>query len=525
MALAIYKISYIRSDPGMSTSTQRGKRWALAAGCKEAAEAAAEVMSTGGNVVDAAIAGSAVQCVAQPHAVALGGDLFALVRLGDGPVQAVNATGFSPAAATMERYRNLGHRTVPLAGPLSVQVPGLVAGWDRMIQRWGSKTLAELLTPAIDLATNGVRIGPLLRTKIEESKPRCSDQHGWSDVFLRDGRVPEIGDRLVQNGLARTLRTIAQHGARGFYEGWIANDIARTVREAGGLLDEADLAAAATCAEVVAPLTIRWRGLDVITQPPVSQGVVLLRALLLLSDKRSDATAAAAALARAFAERLATLGDGPEARSRAEAMLAGMVPATRSQSQAHAETDTTTLAIMDDAGNGVALINSVFNDFGCGVVGRESGVLLNNRLTAFFLDESHPNRLLPRRRTMHTLHSVMVSDAEGLRLVGGSPGGDLQPQVNLQVLLHLDAGSALEEAVTAPRWALADGTHPLKRAPGDLLLMEPGLSPELIETFKAAGYRMEGTGSIGSAKWVQRGVTDELIACADDRREGVALAN
>ena len=203
-------------------------------------------------------------------------------------------------------------------------------------------------------------------------------------------------------------------------------DLERTVRDAGGLLSAEDLDSVA--AEVTQPLSTRFQRLHVHTQPPVSQGVVLLRTLDLMDrarDPRGEALwpHTASALRQAFAERLALLGDGADRRQRAEAMLRGTVALPPDiATQAHEGRETTTLVVSDREGNTAALIQSVFADFGSGVVGRDSGVLLNNRLSAFFLDPMHPNGLLPGRRTMHTLHNFIAVDEDGLvRFAGGSP--------------------------------------------------------------------------------------------------------
>ena len=287
-------------------------------------------------------------------------------------------------------------------------------------------------------------------------------------------------------------------------------------------------------------LTTRYRGLEVASQPPITQGVVLLRALGLLQQLAPEpkrmtpaafAVAAARALRRAFDERLAILRDGPEARAQAEAILAGRAEALGLPhfEFAGAADNTTKLSVMDGDGNGVAMIQSVYAELGSGVVGEETGVLMNNRMIAFFLDPARANHLAPGRRTMHTLHTFMAADEHGLKWIGGSPGGDNQPQVNLQVLTRiLDFGEAPGEAVAAPRWSLVPGTKPKDIAiqvPG--IECEKGVSPELQRAFAAAGFPVTEKPSLraGSSKIVGRGVTPgPLAAFADWRREGDVAA-
>ena len=515
-----------------------GERFAVSSGCAEATAAALDCLQRGGNVVDAALAGSAVLCVVLPHAVTIGGDLFALVKLGDRPIEAVNASGAAPRGASIEAFAARGLDLVPVSGPLSIQTPGLVAGWQAMAERWASRPLGELLASAIAHARDGFRVGARLAMFVAEAEPSFRDIAGWRDSFAPGGRALRTGDRFVQEALARTLERIAAEGARGFYAGPVARDMARSVQDAGGFLSQQDLAAAR--ADVAAPLSLRYRDVEVSTQPPISQGAILLRALGLLMHSAPEPkrigepelwARAAHALRQAFDERLALLGDGPDALRRAQDMLAGRSAASRPARGAFARvgSETTTLSVMDASGNAVSMIQSVFADLGSGVVARESGVLFNNRLSAFFLDESHPNYLAPGRRTMHTLHSFIARDADGLAWVGGSPGGDSQPQVNLQLLVRLvDLGEAPSRAVAAPRWAITPGTAPsdLAAARGDGVKCEPGLDPEIIRALSGAGFApaYQDSANLGSAKLVGRGAGPGALAAWSDRRRDGAVA-
>ena len=515
-----------------------GERFAVSAGCPEATAAALDCLRAGGNVVDAALAGSAVLCVVLPHAVTIGGDLFGLVKLGDQPIAAVNAAGAAPRAGSIAAYAARGHKLVPVAGPLSIQTPGLVAGWQSMAERWASRPLAELLAPATGYARNGFQVGARLARLIAEVRASYWDIAGWRDTFAPGGRMLEAGDRFVQAGLARTLERIAAEGARGFYSGAVARDMARSVQDAGGFLSEEDLEAVK--ADIGAPLSLRYREVEVLTQPPISQGAILLRALGLLMQTAPDPrrieecefwSHAARALRQAFDERLALLGDGPDAVRRANDMLAGRAAARRpAQAFARVGSETTTLSILDASGNAVSIILSVFADLGSGVVARESGVLFNNRLSAFFLHPAHPNHLAPGRRTMHTLHSFIARDAKGMAWVGGSPGGDNQPQVNLQVLARLiDLAQSPAAAVAAPRWAITPGTAPfdIATASGEGVNCEPGLPQATLAALAAAGFTpaLQPRANIGSAKLVGRGAEPgSLAAWADRRREGAVAA-
>lgn len=514
-----------------------GEAFAISAGCPEASVAARSMIEHGGNVVDAALAGAAVLCVAMPQAVSIGGDLFGLVRQRDGQCFAINASGGAPAAATVAHFRGLGLERIPEDGPLSIQAPGLVAGFEAIRERWASRPRAALWDPAIALARDGVTVGPRLAGFLAENEAKLAVARDGLAAFSVDGRLARAGDLLVQDRLARTLAGIADAGAAGFYHGPVAADIAATVGDAGGLLSAADLAAVRP--EIGPPLRASFRGLTVATQAPVSQGVVLLRALKLLEASQAhDAAmrdpgaywlAAAEAFSRAFRERLALLGDGPQARQRAQAMLDGAAPQTEAEPWAVPGRDTTTIVVADGAGAVASLILSVFADLGSGVVARDSGVLLNNRLSGFFLDERHANGLAPGRQTMTTLHSVIATDPSGLILAGGSPGGDHQPQVNLQILARMvDMGQTLAEAAGRSRWALVPGTIPadLARRPRPEILAEAGLEQTSLDAFASAGLAIaQGHAMIGSAKFVQRNPSSSMLeAVADGRRDGAVDA-
>lgn len=514
-----------------------GERFAISSGCPEASLAARSMLEGGGNVIDAALAGAAVLCVAMPQAVSIGGDLFGLVRESGGECHAINASGGAPAAATLNHFGALGLSLIPVDGPLSIQTPGLVAGFEAIRERWATRPRAALLAPAIMYTREGIVVGARLAGFLAENEAKLAVAPEWLATYSVGGRLAQAGDRLVQERLARTLSRIASEGAAGFCRGPVARDIAATVHDAGGLLSEADLAAVR--ANIGRPLCGSFRALSVATQPPVSQGVVLLRALGLLQgshasavareDPRAYWVAAARALERAFRERLALLGDGANARRRAQAVLDGAAPGTDDPRLAQVGRDTTTIVVADREGRVASLILSVFADLGSGVVGRESGVQLNNRLSGFFLDERHPNGLAPGRQTMSTLHSLIATDEAGLIIAGGSPGGDHQPQVNLQVLARLiDRGQPLAQAAAEPRWAVVPGTNPaeLARHPRPEILAEPGLEGAILHAFADAGLAIaRDDATIGSAKFVRRDPTSCLLeAVADGRRDGAAVA-
>lgn len=512
-----------------------GERFAVASGCRHATSIASDVMAQGGTVFDAALAGSAALCVTLPHSVSIGGDLFALLQTpGTGPVS-LSATGAAPRRATVAEYRSRGHSAVPVRGALSIQIPGLAAGWEAMASRWASWPLARLLEPAIALASKGFPAGARLARLSQELDAECSRHPGWRAAYVPDGRhIPE-GGLLRQPRLAAALERLAQHGARGFYEGPVADDIVASVGRAGGLIDHADLASVA--ATIGPALKVRIGGAEIATQPPISQGVVLLCALRRFHARMAEAgnpaerlwSDAARALRSAFAERTRLLGDRPDSFELAQRMIDGRLQGSGGSSALASDgSETTTIAVIDADGNAASLILSIFADFGSGIVTDETGILLNNRLSGFFLDEAHPNGLMPGKRAMHTLHSVIVNGEAGTLMAGASPGGHAQPQVNLQVLSRaLFDGDPLSRAAAAPRWMLIPDPP---AGQGDRsapeIQCEPDLPPDVIAQFGEAGFRTRrmGRADIGSAKWVARAPDRRLLAVCDTRRDAAVEA-
>ena len=215
----------------------------MVSGCRYATATAADVLAQGGTGIDAALAGSAVLCVTLPHSVSIGGDLFALIKIKGHPqITAVNSTGAAPRRASTASYRARGLETVPVRGPLSIQTPGLVAGWEVMSERWATWPLARLLEPAVALAQEGFGIGARLARLSSALASTCSEHRGWRETYLPGGNAVPEGALLKQERLAKALALIARDGPQSFYRGAIADDIVSSLARAGGLIDKEDLA-------------------------------------------------------------------------------------------------------------------------------------------------------------------------------------------------------------------------------------------------------------------------------------------
>ena len=519
--------------PIQTYQSASGAHVAVAAGSPNVVEAARQVLDEGGNVVDAATAAAAAACVVMPHMTGLGGDLFALVAMAGQPVVSLNSTGAAPMAASIDAYRNLGLTMVPDHGGLAVQSPGAAWGLEVLAEKWGTRSLADLLVPAMRYARDGFAISHRLAGAISDRFPALQHQLGWREVYAPNGLPIAAGSILRQERLGESLAVLASEGARGFAASWVGEDIADVVRQDGGLLTHEDIMRVRP--EVGEPLHCRFQGYDIYTQPPVSQGFILLRALSLLERQQPSLhewwPRAAEALAQAFGERLDYLRDDADSYRAAMSLLsADPVPRAEFPSvSAFSGGNTTALAVMDAEGNAASVILSLFDVFGSGVTGRRSGIVMNNRLSGFFLDGRYANSLAPGRRSMHTLHSY-IAQKEGVSYwAGGSPGADVQPQANLHVLLQLLAqGVAPAEAVSAPRWVVTPGTAPKDQAVGQpfALNIEPGLPADTLAALRGLNCVMHDlpAATLGSSKLVGRMPDGTVGAWTDCRREGAAYA-
>ena len=409
-----------------------------------------EALRAGGNAYDAALAVSAALPVVQPHMNGLGSDFFAVVRDGSSST-AINSNGPAGHLVDASAFRRRGLRRIPARGALSaITVPGLVAAWS-FLSHHGQLRWKENVAPAVRLARRGFRASPSLA--------RAARSVRWADEDFRllYGDVT-AGALLRQPAMARTLTSVAQDEGHGFYHGALARRICRDLKAKGGLLETSDLEAFSP--RVEPPLRVRYRQYSVETNPPPSQGAAALIWLNLLA-RRDLSSMSEVEYVRllertmhvAYAYRASCIGDPdwlpfPKALlRRSAAYRAGDVLPYG----APRGSDTTAFSVFDGE-VGISAIQSNYGGFGSGVAIRETGITLNNRGSYFTLDPSHPNVVAPGKRTFHTLMATVASGPRTVFL--GSMGGDVQPQVNVQVLTrHLDRGQGLQQAISAPRFA------------------------------------------------------------------------
>ena len=496
-----------------------------------ASAAALAILGRGGTFADAAIAASAVLCVVEPWNSHLGGDAFLIVHEAKTrETLAYNASGAAPKSVTLARYPD----GVPIHGPRSVTVPGLVDAWFALHTRHGSLPIAELLAPAIGYAKDGYPAGPRAVKKFAE----FAHVPGLEALGTK---TPALGEIIRQPELAWSLEEIATHGHAAFYSGAIAKKI---VAASNGHFTLEDLAAHKT--RILAPLSVGYRGLTVHCQPPPSQGMILAQELALAEGfALAELTEAerthllVECKKRAFADRFAHLAD-PEwhdvplakllsepylAQRRAEiGEKATIMPPRPAGAGGDEGQDTTYFLVADSHGNAVSFIQSIFHNFGSAWIPDGTGILFNNRLTGFSLDPTSPNALAPGKRPAHTLNAWLATNPDGsLALVGGTPGANIQVQTNLQLLVNtLDLGLDPQEAIERPRWQhSSDGGNTGQSEEGlGVLEIEDRADASLFASLTERGHdtRPIGSWAHGSAAQLLQVLPSGAYAVGSDPR-------
>jgi len=521
-----------------------GFRGGMSAPHRAAALAGRDVIEAGGSAVEAMVAAAAVVAVAYPHMNGIGGDGFWIIhRPGQDPV-GVSGCGRAAGLATPEWYAGHGvEGALPARGALAaLTVPGTIDGWRAALSlcpRGNRMPLADLLAPAVRLARDGIAVTENQSRTTAEKLDGLRDVPGFAETFLAAGEVPAAGHRLRQPALAATLERLGHAGLDDYYRGDIAATHARFLEAAGSPLRADDFQRFA--ADIVTPLTTTLRAGQVWNMIPPTQGVSSLMILALfdrLGVTEAEGLAHLHGLIEAtklaFLRRNAELGDPDHMATPAqdwlepaalEALAAQVDPArARPWPEVAKPGDTIWMGAADAEGCVVSFIQSVFWEFGSGLVCPETGVFFQNRGAGFSLAPG-PNRLRPGARPFHTLNPAMARLSDGRMLAYGTMGGEGQPQTQAAVFTrHAIFGQDLQAAVTAPRWLLGktwgDATTSLK--------LESRFDPALVEALAAAGHEIEMLPAFSDLAGHAGGVSlhgDGLIeAASDPRADGAALA-
>ena len=466
-------------------------------------DAGLEILRAGGNAMDAAIAAGAVMMCTEPRSGHLGGDGFVLFRQANGAVQALNGSGAAPSGASLEYFRE--HGGFPAHGLPIAAVPGIVNLWCEASKRFGTKPLSIVLARGIHHARTGIPVTERLQSMMAADIDNFLKYPTSAAMFFPKGKVPEVGEVVAQPALASALQRIAAGGADEFYRGAMAREMVAFSQANGGFFSLEDFATHTT--EVAPALSATYRGCTVFEEPPVSPGVVTLFALNILERfnlRKYEPHSAQhyhlliEVMKLAFADRR-ELGDPRFVENNLEHLLsdshadeqAARIDLKRASPAGVPVTkfsDTDSIVFGDAEGNVAAYIHSLFSS--CGVVMGDTGVLMNRRMCGFSLDAGTPNVVAPGKRPMHTLNNFLVNDPAGeFMFGGGTPGGNFQVQMNLQIITDiLDFDMSVSEASDSPRFTV--GTP---HAIGTVRI-ESRVPSRLFEELRALGHDVEPMG-------------------------------
>jgi gamma-glutamyltranspeptidase/glutathione hydrolase len=495
-------------------------RGALATSHPQAVEAGARVLEQGGNAVDAAVTAAAVLSVVEPMSVGLGGDLVAMVwQPGALVPTGVTSIGWSGSRATLEFVHSAtGSRKMPTVGPLTVTVPGAVAGFHELLSRFGSWPVPRILEPAAFLARAGYLVPPSIARLWADGADRLSQEA--AAIFLVDGEAPRAGDRMTNPPLANFLETLSERGLGWFYEESAASHLIAALGEEDGPLETRDVLEWPG-PQVVTPLQGSFRGYDIFEMPPPTQGVSVLEALALYQSEPLPADEHALIECSKIAlEDAGRYVCDPDLHEDASAKLldpAFLKKRVRSISPHAARptpvpggSDTVFVAAIDREGRACSLIQSLYQSFGSGLLIPETGVLLHNRAECFRSDPARPNALEPRKRPYHTILPSMIGKRGNFVGSFGVVGGFMQPQGQVQLLHHLfEWNLPPESAVASPRWRILGGRR---------LGVEEGFDDAVIADLELKGHEIEPLPSseAGGAQLLM--VSDRGIDGASDPR-------
>ena len=519
-----------RSSRGMVTSPH-----ALATQC------GVDVLASGGNAIEAAIATVASLCVTYPHFCGLAGDAFLLIGDAKGQVQTIS--GIGQAAADISGYQC----SIPVRGARSalssaatVDALGQALEISRS-QLAGQKSWGELLAPAIRLAREGFEISASERFWLNFRLPEAVALPDVYRTFLHDGQLPPTGFVRQQAALAHTLEMLAERGPRDFYEGALAQRIALGLREAGSPLTAHDLAA--TRARIEPPLCMPYRGGELLAHQPPTQGLSTLQIMGLLERFDLQAVAEGSAdyyhllveaVKQSFMDRNRYVADPEFAQVPVARLLSPSHLDARAQAidlalalpwpHAYQTGDTVYVGAADAAGNTVSLLATVYYDWGSGVLAGDTGMLWHNRGASFSLDPAHPNALAPGKRPFHTLNPGMYRKDGRVQLLYGTQGADGQPQTLAAVLTRLiDYGLDALDALSRPRFLLgktfSDGSDSLK--------LEEDTAPDVVAELRRRGHTLSLLAAhnplMGHPGAIRIDAEGHMTGAHDPRSDGLAL--
>jgi oxamate amidohydrolase len=525
-------------------STPRARRGMVSSPHHLASQSGLAILREGGTAIEAAVAMAAALSVVYPHMTGLGGDAFWLLAEPDCEPIGINACGAAGTQVSARLYRDAHLERIPWRGPLATNtVAGAVSGWQtalRINAGWGGYlSIERLLADAIEYAESGVPATASQAAGSIRTAAELAAAPVFENTFLQDLGVAREGALLRQPALAATMRALAQDGLDSFYRGRLGQKIAQDLSAAGSPLLAADMEAHQ--ATLTDPLSVSLRCARVYNLGAPTQGVVSLLILGCfdrLGVEHADGFDHVHGLVevskQAFRIRDCEIGDPAVTGSKLHRLLSPdrLDADARRINRRHATPwpgkpdrgDTVWFGAIDRAGRAVSCIQSLYFEFGSGVVLPQTGVLWQNRGCSFALDGPGANVLAPGRKPFHTLNPAMARLADGRTMVYGAMGGEGQPQTQAAVFTRYALfGQSLQSAVTAPRWLLG-------RTWGEettQLRIENRFDSAVIEALEHAGHPVQRvepfTDTMGHAGAVVRTADSIFEAACDPRSDGAAL--
>ncbi len=547
VALFAGATALVAQDRSQSRSMVASQSGIVASESVLASQVGARILESGGNAIDAAVATNAMMGLVAPMNDGIGGDLFAIVYVAKtGKLYGLNASGWAPAALTPAFLAAKGIKTMPQRGIHSVTVPGAVDGWDKLLKRFGTKTFADVLAPAIRYAETGFPIGEVVSVYWHDSEKVLREDAPTAKVYLPGGRLPLAGDVFQNRDLAWSYRQIATAGRDAFYKGAIAKKIVATSGVHGGTMKAADLADYQS--EWVDPISTTYRGWTVYELPPNGQGIAALEMLNImerypLGEMGHNSVRALHTMIEAkklaYADMIRYDADPRFAKIPVEGLRSKDFAATRATlidankancdvpagTPPSVDNGTTYLSVVDRDGNMVSLIQSNYSTvgFGSGLVVDGGGFVLQNRGGLFTLEASQPNLLAGRKRPVHTIIPAFMQQGD-VRIAFGIMGGWNQAQAHAQFVSNVvDFGMNVQGALDAPRFSK-------ETFPGCDVNLESRIPEATLKALTGMGHAIVMRGDysstrMGSGQAVQRDFAKRVnFGASDPRKDGAAVA-
>ena len=506
-----------------------------------------DILKTGGNAIDAAIAANAALGLMEPTGNGIGGDLFAIVWIEkEKKLYGLNASGRSPKNLTLDYFKSRKLASIPSYGPLPVSVPGCVDGWFSLHKKFGTKPMIEILMPTIEYAESGFPVTELVAYYMLSASKRFKNYPNFEDTYMINGKTPVKGQIFKNPDLANTLKIIGKEGRNGFYKGIVAKTISKFLKDQGGFLDQEDLQNHKS--EWVNPVSTNYRGYDIWELPPNGQGIAALQILNILEgfDIENMGFGSAEHIHHfveakkiAYADRAKYYADPDFNKIPTKYLISkdyaekrrkeiDVLKASKSVSPGKLENgDTIYLTTSDEEGNMVSLIQSNYRGMGSGMVPPGLGFMLQDRGELFSLEEGHFNIYEPKKRPFHTIIPAFITK-DGLPWVSfGLMGGAMQPQGHAQIVINLiDFKMNLQEAGDAPRIRHSSDEQPTggKMMDGGKVYLESGFDYESIRRLMKFGHEVGfDLGSFGGYQAIQVDKKNKVFyGASESRKDGNA---